>query len=83
MILSSDNIEIVLTLLIKVVTFYVQMTLIKIGVLGLERPIGIIFNFSRWGRMGLVLDFFDTRSYKLLEKVVVRWNRRSGSGFRA
>ena len=70
---TSDKLEIVLALLTEVIAFYVQVTIVMIGVLGFERSIIIISSFDRykWGCQGLVLDPLDTSPYKLLEKVIV------------
>lgn len=72
--LRSNKLKMVLALLIKEITFHMQVTIVKIGVWRLERSIKIISSFDKykWGRQDLVLDPFDTSPHKLLKKVVVR-----------
>lgn len=68
--LRSGNFKIVLVLLIEIIIFYIQITIIKIGVPRLRRSINIISTFDRY-YWDLVLDPFGTRLYKLLEKVFI------------
>lgn len=69
--LRSRNLEMVFVLLIVVITFYVQMTMVKIGVSRLERFIKIISSFDKWGCRSLISDLFDISLHKLLEKVII------------
>lgn len=45
---GSVNLKIVLALLTKVIAFYVQVAIVKIGVLGLEKFIEIISSFDKY-----------------------------------
>lgn len=71
--LRSGNLEMILALLREVIAFHVQVTIIKIGVPGLERSIGIISSFNKynWSRRALVSDPFNTSPHELLEKIIV------------
>lgn len=46
MALESDNFKIILVLLIKEIAFYMQITIVKIGVPEFEKLIKIIINFT-------------------------------------
>ena len=65
--LRSYKLEIVLALLTEVIIFYMQMTIVQIGVLSFEKSIEIISSFDKWGRRGLVSDCLYTNLHKLLE----------------
>lgn len=87
--LRSGNLKIILALLIEVIAFHLRVAIVKIGVLGLEKSIGVISSFdrNRWSYRSLVLDLLDTNPHELLEKVIIwqSWqSSRSGRrGFRA
>lgn len=70
--LRSNNLKMVLALLIEVIVFYVQVTIVKIGVPGFKKFIKIVSSFERynWSCWGLVLDLFDINLNELLEKVI-------------
>ncbi len=78
----------VLALLTEVIALHMQITIVQIGISGLERPLGIVYGlgrwgcWGRWGRWGLVSDPFDTSLHELLEKVIWR-GQKSGSRCRA
>lgn len=83
----SNNLEIVLILLIEVIIFHIRILIIKFKILGLERSVAPVSLISRtkW----LVLSLFDIDLNELLEQHIGRsWLRIlnwtwSGSGIRS
>ncbi len=61
-----------------------RVTIVLVGIPGLERPIGIVSSLCSWGYWGcwsLVSDPFDTSPHELLEKVIWR-GHKSGSRYK-
>lgn len=63
--LSSGSIKIIFVLLIKVVTLYMQIAIVEIGISRFEKIIGIVFWFYYWR---LIPNLFDTNFNKLLKQ---------------
>lgn len=63
--LSFSNFKMVFTLLIETVIFYIQVTIVKIGILRLEQLIEIVFwPYCYWY---LAPNLFDAGFHKLFE----------------
>ncbi len=59
--------KMVLTLLVEVITLQVRISIVQIGVPGLEYPVGFIISRTGWH---LVLYLFNAGFYKLSEQLI-------------
>lgn len=60
--LGSDSFRIIIALLTKVVTFYMQVIIVQMRILVFEKLIGVIFRVYR-----VISDLLNISLYKLFE----------------